>query len=248
MTFFSIIIPCFNAEELIDATLNSISLQTCDDLEVILVDGGSNDNTLEVASNYKQIIGYQISEPDNGIYDAINKGIAVSNGTYILVLGAGDKLHSPDILEFVKTKIVHREPKIYFGNVQYENIENKLVPTIHHSSFDWKIDFKNTLNQQGVFYHRSLFPEYLFIPHYHILGDYQVHLRLKKANVYAESTNRIIAICDAGGISKNFRWSLYSQELEIKRNTQSIGMFLLNGLWVPTKFLLKNLFKKRSRD
>jgi len=89
---FSIIVPTFNAAASLDQALLSVRSQQYPAAEVILVDGGSTDDTLAIAARYEDIIGQLRSERDNGIYDAINKGVALATGDLIIVLGSDDQL------------------------------------------------------------------------------------------------------------------------------------------------------------
>lgn len=94
----TIITAAFNVEELILKTAESIRNQSCKTAEWIIIDGGSNDGTIDLLQKNTDVIDYWISERDGGIYDALNKGIFLAQGTYYLVLGAGDTL-APDAIE-----------------------------------------------------------------------------------------------------------------------------------------------------
>lgn len=96
---FSIITVAFNAEKTISRTLKSVNEQSYRDFEHIIIDGASSDNTLTLLDEYKSDRQIVISEPDNGIYDAMNKGVSVAKGTYILFLNSDDQLKSPQTLE-----------------------------------------------------------------------------------------------------------------------------------------------------
>lgn len=244
MSFFSIIIPCFNADKTISATLKSIQAQSFKDFEVIVVDGKSDDNTVDLLKQFEDIISYTISEEDDGVYDAINKGIAVSKGQYIYILGSDDVLHHQNVLQQIHHIASRFQTRVIYGNVHYTSRSNAMVPDTHISSYDWKLKFKNTLHQQGVFYHHSLFPEYLFLPHYTILGDYHMHLRLQKDGIQARNSSLTVASCEAAGISKNFHWSLYVQEFELKRSVLTFFWFALNLPWIPAKYLAKKIFQR----
>lgn len=92
----SIITVTYNAETTIERTLQSVAQQTMSDIEHIIIDGASTDRTLEIARRYPHAILY--SEPDHGLYDAMNKGLQKATGDYLCFLNAGDKLHSRDTL------------------------------------------------------------------------------------------------------------------------------------------------------
>src|SRR6266581_7368792 len=88
----TIITVVYNGAECLRQTIESVIRQQYDDLEYIIIDGGSTDSTLDVIKSYENAVDYWVSEPDNGIYDAMNKGIACSSGRYLLFLNAGDML------------------------------------------------------------------------------------------------------------------------------------------------------------
>ena len=88
----SIITVTYNAEATIERTLESVAQQTYPDVEHLIIDGASKDRTLEIANRYPHAIVY--SEPDHGLYDAMNKGLKRATGDYLCFLNAGDKLHS----------------------------------------------------------------------------------------------------------------------------------------------------------
>ena len=103
---FSIVTVSFNSEKTIEETIKSVVSQTYKDFEYILVDGGSSDNTLEIANRYKKYFKYIISEKDNGIYDAINKGINLTSGNIISILHSDDLYYSENVLLDVKIFLI----------------------------------------------------------------------------------------------------------------------------------------------
>ena len=97
----SLITVTFNAEQLLAQTWQSAMNQTYQNFELILVDGGSKDNTLQIAKQFKNKIGTLISEPDKGIYDAMNKGIKAAKGEWVYFLNAGDSFYNNEVLESI---------------------------------------------------------------------------------------------------------------------------------------------------
>ena len=96
---FSIITVTYNAASVIEPTLQSILAQSYRNIEFLLIDGGSSDNTVEVVKKSGVEIAVLVSERDKGLYDAMNKGIARATGDYLCFLNAGDSFHAPDVLE-----------------------------------------------------------------------------------------------------------------------------------------------------
>ena len=101
----TIVTVTYNAEGTLERTLKSVEMQTHGNVEHIIMDGASKDGTLAIAQAYKERNDDRdiriVSEPDKGLYDAMNKAIAIANGEYICFLNAGDKLHNPQTLEFI---------------------------------------------------------------------------------------------------------------------------------------------------
>ena len=113
---FTIIKACYNAENTIERTIESVDSQTCKDYEHFIVDGASKDKTLEIIEKHPNELRTIMSESDKGLYDAMNKGIVNTRGTYLIFLNAGDKFHSPHTLENIKKAAVgHNTPGIIYG-------------------------------------------------------------------------------------------------------------------------------------
>ena len=100
MPFFSIIIATYNASEFLQSTLNSIYKQECKDYEIIIIDGSSTDDTMQIIQRNKSQLAYYTSEVDEGLYDAWNKGIKVVASQWVMFLGAGDTLKSDALVSY----------------------------------------------------------------------------------------------------------------------------------------------------
>jgi glycosyltransferase involved in cell wall biosynthesis len=165
MPLISIVIPSFNSAEVIATALTSVVEQDYADFEVLIMDGHSTDNTYDVVMHFqrsdKRIQWY--SEPDNGIYDAMNKGIRLSKGNWIYFLGADDSLTDRGILNKVQAALKEKNPQLLYGNVLFQ--PQMLV-------YDGKFDFPKLLRKnichQGIFYSRNLFEK---------IGDYNIKFR-----------------------------------------------------------------------
>ncbi|GHT55716.1 glycosyl transferase [Bacteroidia bacterium] len=96
---FSIITVTYNAAQWLERTIQSIVNQNYPDIEYIIVDGGSTDGTLDIITNYKLRITKWISEPDKGLYDAMNKGLQLATGDYVWFINAGDRIYSPNTVQ-----------------------------------------------------------------------------------------------------------------------------------------------------
>lgn len=131
---FSIITITFNAEKELPPTLDSVSRQTFHDFEYLIIDGKSGDNTVKIAqgSGIRMTI---ISEPDKGLYDAMNKGMRKAKGKYLIFLNAGDAFHSPETLsEIATTAEANGYPDIVYGQTQLVNSSHEFVGMRHLSA------------------------------------------------------------------------------------------------------------------
>lgn len=236
----SIVIPCFNAEKTLETTLRSVFSQSYPHIDVLLIDGASNPETQLIINDFKNQFFYSISEKDDGIYDAINKGISKTRGEYILILGTDDVLAGPKVIEQMMPND-RSVPMIIFGTVENIHQKNKWVPVIHNSSFSSRLYWKNTLHQQSVLYHRSLFHSFRFNPSYTVLADYDFHLRLYAKKISYLYKPIKVAICSAQGLSKTFSRNLYRQEWSIKKQTLPFWALAINAFWIPIKWALKQL-------
>ena len=238
----SIIIPVLNAEQSLERAIQSAIQQTYPHKEIIIIDGGSTDSSIEVIHKYQSQLAHFLSEPDHGVYDAINKGLDRSLGQWIFILGSDDAFASPHVLDELLLGIGEND-RLIFGSVRNEHVQHKLVPAVHHSSFGPSLRWKNTLHQQSVLYHRSLFNHFRFDFALKVLADYDFHLYLLRQNTPYIQRKMVVAHCDASGLSKQFRWPLYREELHIKRRRLSTFYYLLNIPWVCIKFMSKRWLK-----
>ncbi|WPU98350.1 glycosyltransferase family 2 protein [Mucilaginibacter sp. cycad4] len=154
-TFFSIIMPLYNCEGTLQRALDSINNQAFKTYELILIDGGSNDNTQFIISNFKKTGNCHIqfsSEPDGGIYDAMNKGIDMATGQWLYFMGGDDILSSPAILDQIYNAIQNEPVHLIYGNVTgaisntkyaYDTINKALSHGIHHQSIFYKREVFN---------------------------------------------------------------------------------------------------------
>ncbi|MFB5085890.1 glycosyltransferase family 2 protein [Psychrobacillus sp. PGGUH221] len=114
----SIITACYNAEKTIEQTIQSVITQTYDNIEYIIVDGASRDRTMEIVERYRKQIDIVISEQDQGIYDAFNKGLKVSTGDYIQYLNADDYLINKNVIkEIIECAKADQYPLCFYGNI-----------------------------------------------------------------------------------------------------------------------------------
>lgn len=114
----SVITVCFNAAAEIEATMLSVLEQTHPDVEYIVVDGGSTDGTAEIIARHAPRLAWWVSEPDGGIYDAMNKGLARATGAYVNFMNAGDRFASPDALATAAAALALHRPTILYGNTR----------------------------------------------------------------------------------------------------------------------------------
>lgn len=200
----SIITVCKNAIDTIEKTLLSIYGQTYKDIEHIVIDGGSNDGTLALLSRYKDNISILISEPDTGIYNAMNKGIKLATGDIVYFLNATDSLYDERVLEKIADEFnKHNDLEILWGDIVFTEEEKE--PRIYKNDvFKAKNDFLyNNPCHQAILYKNELFKQYGdYDEAIKIFGDYDLNIRmLVTNNAKCKYIPELIAKFEIGGIS-----------------------------------------------
>lgn len=239
----SIIIATFNAEKTLRRCLNSIQSQTSSDFELVIVDGGSSDDTVSILKEHNKLINYWISEPDKGIYDAWNKGIALAKGKWVWFLGADDYFYDNSsiekILDYAQVNSTHS--RIIYSRVMLVNQDGE---EIYASGEDWpttkKLFFKHmNIPHQGVLHHKELFLHRVFNTDFRICGDYELLLGALKID--APIFFPEITVCmQAGGVSS----SPYSSVKAIK---ELITAQKLHGERFPSIFISMALLRAYLR-
>ncbi len=170
----SVITVCFQAEKTIAETIESVKCQTYHDLEYLIIDGCSKDATVELAK--KALDGFGaclISEPDGGIYDAMNKGVGMATGDYIHFLNAGDTYFSEDVIERVVCEIERTGADIVYGDIEYRYPDGKKERRKYDSRCARQIYYLtgDCINHQAMFARRTLFEKELFDTELKICAD-----------------------------------------------------------------------------
>jgi putative colanic acid biosynthesis glycosyltransferase len=206
MCLISVIIPTFNSAPVLRNAIESYLNQRFESVELLIIDGGSIDGTIDILTEYNDSIAYWVSEPDRGLYDAMNKGIEKAHGKWLYFLGSDDQIRE-DVFNFVQPYL-QQNHEIVYGNVVYDNGH------IMYSKFNLRMILENTLHHQSAFYHRSLFSTFRYDTSLKVVADYELNLRayLSKANTLKLS--KTIATCGSVGVSM----VLSSNEINIVRS------------------------------
>lgn len=158
----SIITVVYNNVRDIERTLLSVFNQSYALIEYIVVDGASSDGTLEIIQRYQDRLSKVVSEKDNGIYDAMNKGLALASGDYVLFMNSGDELYAPDTVENVFSTAPNAD--IYYGETEMYNEAWQSIGKRRHSvpeKFTWKsFRFGMTISHQAIYIRRTLTEPY----------------------------------------------------------------------------------------
>lgn len=232
-TTVSIITVCYNAQDVIEKTILSVINQTYQNLEYIIIDGNSNDNTTKIIKKYDDKITYWCSEPDKGIYDAMNKGILKTKGEWIIFMNAGDCFSNNYCLEKVFSK--HIEDNIYmiYGDINYlKNGEIKHIKALPAN----KINHRMPCSHQAMFLRKS-FNDILFNLNYTIAAEYEIIHRILKASGEKSFLYLPITICDFDGndgISSLYPLKCFKECIDIRAYNKDLYWY-----WDYTKYLIK---------
>ncbi len=163
----SVVTVCYNAVDTIEETILSVINQTYPNVEYIIIDGGSTDGTVDIIKKYADRIAYWVSEPDRGIYDAMNKGIVAATGDYIIFINSEDILLNipTDILRFS----INMDLIGVCGCIECEG-KRIIAP-----SYNFKMRFRNQIPHQGMFYKRAELHSY--DTQWKIVADYDFNLK-----------------------------------------------------------------------
>ena len=172
----SVITVCWNCVDDIEKTILSVISQTYSNIEYIIVDGASTDGTLDIIKRYETRISILISEPDKGIYNAMNKGVRLANGKWCIFMNAGDVFASSDVLKDM-FELRHPMPqtKVYYGNTTYVNEKREKVSLKATLAYPTILRCQPYCHQSAFFYLENK-KEPFFDEKYKIASDYNTSL------------------------------------------------------------------------
>ena len=202
----SIVTVCYNSAQTIEQCLQSVANQTWPDIEHVIIDGASTDGTLEIIKKHTLTQSIVVSEPDNGVYDAMNKGLETATGEYVAFLNSDDLYSRPDAVELVAKKATESNTDCIMGNVQFFDDESqKLVNRFYSATrFSlWWIKIGIMPPHPGLFFKRKLLKMAGgFDESYRISADFDLTARiLLQHNASWESLGETITLFRSGGLS-----------------------------------------------
>ncbi len=199
----SIITINYNNADGLRKTIESVVHQTYSDFEYIIIDGGSTDGSVEVLSGYEERLSFWVSEPDKGIYNAMNKGLKVAAGDYVLFMNSGDFLYDESVVETVFKTISPNDDLVY-GDVVLKNeiIDSERIQT-HPEQLPFSYLYKQTICQQSCFIKRALFDEiFYFNEDYKISADWEFLIyAIYIQKIRYRKINKLISVYDMTGVS-----------------------------------------------
>jgi putative colanic acid biosynthesis glycosyltransferase len=215
----SVITVSYNTAASLESTIQSVLGQQGIAVEYILIDGGSTDGTAEILDRYRDRLSYCHSEPDQGVYDAMNKGMDAATGDWLFFIGADDRFAHDNTLSEMWQYLADRQMDwqnfdLVFGDVRY--LAGETLVRRYNSRFDTSLYLKNRLHHQGAFYRRESLKEWRYDPSLRAFADYELNLKLYLAKIRSVKVPMVLADCQVGGLSGRVLWSGWQEEMTVR--------------------------------
>ena len=248
MPKLTIITIVYNNVRDIERTINSVINQTYKKIEYIIIDGKSTDGTLDIVEKYSNQISKIVSEPDKGIYDAMNKGLALATGDYVLFMNSGDEIYD----EHTVQEVFDSSPgaDIYYGETEMYNDNWESLGRRRHEApeqFDWN-SFKYGMNisHQAIYIRKSILTPYDLKYKYSSDIDWIIKAAKKSSNIV--NVHRYVAKYLVGGMSKKKHRESLKERFQIFTKYYGLVPNIFNHVIIAGNLLFYFLKHKRTND
>lgn len=243
MLKISIVTVCYNGADTIRDTIESVLAQQYKNIEYIIVDGASKDGTLDIISEYDGRIARVISEPDKGIYDAMNKGVRAATGDYVGILNSDDFFAGDNVIQDLVVHLQNNpDADATYADLVFVQRKQTEVVTRRYSSAGfspWKVRFGFMIPHPTFYARRELFQRFGdYKLGYRVSADFELMARFFSKNVKMVRHDAVMVKMRDGGISTTGFWWRIHQNLEIVRACKENGIYtniLLVAMKVPFK-------------
>ncbi len=240
----SLITVCYNSSKTIEDTLNSVKSQTYSNIEYIVVDGGSKDNTNDIVSKYKDIVTCHISEPDDGLYDAMNKGVQIATGDVVGILNSDDVLANEFVIEKIVAGFSDVNLDAVYSDLVYvsENDLSKATRLYSSKMFSKRMIRFGIMIPHPTFYvKKACYMQLgLYKTDYRVAADFELLTRFISQGIKIHRLPFISVKMREGGVSSSgILWRIH-QNFEIVRACRENGIYtniILVALKLPYKLL-----------
>ena len=206
----SVVLVCRNPGPRLRAALESVWTQSDGTCEIIVIDGASTDGSREWLESQRARLGALVTEPDHGVYEAMNKGTAAARGDWVLFLGADDRLRDGALAGIVPV-LQSSQAGVVVGEAAYDD------GRVYRLGAPAAAVRRNFVHHQAACYRRTLFAAHgPFEAGLRIMADYDFNLRLLQAGVEFQTVPTRIAACGSGGLSDAGGWSGYREEITVR--------------------------------
>jgi glycosyltransferase involved in cell wall biosynthesis len=244
----SVITVVYNNVADIERTMLSVLNQTYKGIEYIVIDGGSTDGTVQVIEKYKDRLAKFISEKDNGIYDAMNKGLALATGDYVLFMNSADEIYSADTVANVFTTAPDAD--IYYGETEMIDASGKSLGQRRHkapANFTWKsFKYGMSVSHQAIYIKRALVEPYDL--QYQLSADIDWILRAAKKAKTIVNVNQYVAKYQVGGMSKLKHRQSLAERFDIMKRHYGLLPTIFNHTIITFNLGLYWLKNRRTND
>ena len=244
-TTFSIITVTYNAGKVLEDTIQSVISQTYRNVEYIIVDGASKDNTQEIIGKYSKHISKMVSEPDKGLYDAMNKGIGMATGDYLCFLNAGDKFYEKETLQKIAETLKDKElPDVIYGETAIVDEDGNFLHMRRLSTperLNWR-SFKQGMLvcHQAFLAKRELALKHPYDMQYRFSADFDWCIRImKEAKCLHNTRLTLINYLNEGMTTRNHKASLKERFRIMVKHYGWIST-ILHHCW----FVIRLIYKK----
>ncbi len=244
----SVITVVFNNEKDIERTMLSVLNQTYDRIEYLVIDGKSTDGTLEIIEKYRSQLAVLISEKDNGIYDAMNKGLAKATGDYVIFMNSGDEFYEKDTVKTVFASAPDAD--IYYGETEMIGQNLQSLGQRRHKApenFTWR-DFKYgmSVSHQAIFIRRKLVEKYDL--NYQLSADIDWILFAAKKARKVVNVHQYVAKYLVGGMSKKQHLQSLTERFAIMRKHYGLLPTVFNHVIIAFNLGWYWLKNRRTND
>ncbi len=186
-------------------TLLSVFEQSNKNFEFLVIDGGSTDGSEKLLDDYKNKISYTVSEKDNGIYHAMNKGIKAASGDFIIFMNSGDVFYNETVMETIVAELKETDEIVYGDVLVKSAFSGNTKVQVHPEKLTFKYFYERTICQQACIVKKTLFDTvFYFNEDYKIASDWEfLTVAIFKANSSFRKIPHVIAIFDTSGVSSN---------------------------------------------